>query len=95
MTDHLELTVDTMGAAGDGTARTPDGLVFLPQTLPGERVRATRTGKRGDAVAARAETWLSESPDRVAPPCAHFPACGGWWSRPRSRSGNDGRIRLR
>ena len=78
MSDLLELTVEQMGAAGDGTARFDDGgLVFLPQTLPGEVVRARVTGKRGDARVAQAEGWLAESPDRVTPPCIHFPTCGG------------------
>ena len=77
MSDLLELTVDQMGAAGDGTARHDGGPVFLPQTLPGEVVRARIIGKRGEARVAQAEGWLTESPDRVAPPCVHFPTCGG------------------
>jgi 23S rRNA (uracil1939-C5)-methyltransferase len=77
MSDSLELTVESMGAAGDGVARAAEGMVFLPQTLPGERVRARLTGKRGDGKLAEATAWLAESPDRVAPPCVHFPACGG------------------
>jgi 23S rRNA (uracil1939-C5)-methyltransferase len=68
----LELLVDAMGAAGDGVAQAAGGPVFLPQTLPGERVRARLSGKRGEV-----EAWLAESPERVAPPCRHFPACGG------------------
>ncbi len=68
----MELLVDAMGAAGDGVAQAAGGPVFLPQTLPGERVRARLSGKRGEV-----EAWLAESPERVAPPCRHFPACGG------------------
>jgi len=40
-------------------------------------VRASLAGKRGDALAAEAETLLVASPDRVAPPCPHFATCGG------------------
>ncbi|MBL6456219.1 class I SAM-dependent RNA methyltransferase [Belnapia sp. T6] len=68
----MELVVEAVGAAGDGIARHAGGQVFLPQTLPGERVRARTGGKR-----AEVEAWLEESPERVAPPCRHFPACGG------------------
>ncbi|WP_236552548.1 class I SAM-dependent RNA methyltransferase [Belnapia sp. F-4-1] len=68
----MELLIDSMGAAGDGVAQAAGGPVFLPQTLPGERVRARLSGKR-----AEVEAWLEESPARVAPPCRHFPACGG------------------
>ena len=68
----MDLLIDSMGAAGDGVAQAADGPVFLPRTLPGERVRARLAGKRGEV-----EAWLAESPERVAPPCRHFPACGG------------------
>jgi len=70
--DLHELTVAAIGAAGDGVARSPGGTVFLPRTLPGETVQARLTGPRGEA-----ETWLTESPDRVTPPCPHFGLCGG------------------
>ncbi|RYH14115.1 MAG: TRAM domain-containing protein, partial [Alphaproteobacteria bacterium] len=73
----LELTVEQMGAAGDGIARFEGGQVFLPQALPGEVVHARLTGKRGEAKVAQVESWLTESPDRVTPPCTHFPVCGG------------------
>lgn len=77
MSDLLELTVESMGAAGDGLARTAEGAVFLPQTLPSETVRARLGGKRGDGRLGEVAAWLAESPDRVAPPCRHFPRCGG------------------
>ena len=63
--------------AGDGIARLDGKTVFLPGTLPGERVRANLVGKRGDALLAEAEAVLAPSPDRVAPPCPHFATCGG------------------
>lgn len=51
-----------MGHAGDGV--TADGR-FVPGALPGERV-ALPDGR-----------LLTRSPDRIAPPCVHFGACGG------------------
>lgn len=77
MTETLELTVEDLGAAGDGIARLDGRTVFLPATLPGERVRARLTGRRGDALTAEAESILAASPERVAPACPHFPHCGG------------------
>jgi 23S rRNA (uracil1939-C5)-methyltransferase len=64
-----ELLIETVGAQGDGVAAGP---VFVPLTLPGERVMALVEGDRGEL-----ETVLRPSPDRVAPPCPHFGACGG------------------
>nr|WP_246329359.1 RNA methyltransferase [Chthonobacter rhizosphaerae] len=46
--------------------------VFVPYTLPGERVRATFAGDRADSVEI-----LTPSPDRADPPCPHFGVCGG------------------
>ncbi|MBK1658657.1 class I SAM-dependent RNA methyltransferase [Paracraurococcus ruber] len=72
-----DLTIEDLGAAGDGIARLDGRTVFVPGALPGERVRAELTGKRGDAAVAAVEAVLTPSPDRVTPPCPHFPACGG------------------
>lgn len=63
-----ELTIDAVGAQGDGLA---EGL-FVPLTLPGERILADFEGERGRLIEV-----LSPSPDRVVPPCPHFGVCGG------------------
>lgn len=63
----MDLTIDHVGTAGDGVARAGDRSVYAPFTLPGEIVRETEAGF--EVVAA--------SPDRIAPACAHFGACGG------------------
>jgi 23S rRNA (uracil1939-C5)-methyltransferase len=66
---EAELLIEAMGAQGDGVAAGP---VYVPMTLPGERVRAMVAGDRGEL-----EALLAPSPQRVAPPCPHFSACGG------------------
>jgi 23S rRNA (uracil1939-C5)-methyltransferase len=68
----LELTIDRLGAQGDGVAQTPDGPVYVPFTLPGERVRIEASGDRGTL-----DEVLEPSPLRAAPPCPHFGRCGG------------------
>lgn len=64
-----DLTIDRIGAQGDGL--TGDHL-YLPLTLPGERVRARVNGGRAEAIER-----LTDSPDRIAPICPHFGDCGG------------------
>ncbi|MFN3585227.1 class I SAM-dependent RNA methyltransferase [Phenylobacterium sp.] len=65
----VELAIESMGGEGDGVAAGP---VFVPFTLPGERVRAQGGGERRELLEV-----LSASPERVEPPCPHFQACGG------------------
>ncbi len=65
----LDVLIDSVGSQGDGVAAGP---IFVPLSLPGERVRAMVHKDRGEL-----EAVLIASPDRVAPPCPHFGACGG------------------
>ena len=44
------LTIDRVGAHGDGVARGEDGPVFVPFTLPGERVNCAVKGSDGTAM---------------------------------------------
>jgi 23S rRNA (uracil1939-C5)-methyltransferase len=67
-----------VGAEGDGIATAPDGArLYIPNTLPGERVTAEPQQKRGDGWFAPLAEILQASEARVPPPCAHFGACGG------------------
>jgi 23S rRNA (uracil1939-C5)-methyltransferase len=66
------VTIDSIGHHGDGIALGPAGPVYVPFTLPGERVAIERHGERG-----RLLDILEPSAERVEPPCPHFGACGG------------------
>jgi len=67
-----ELTIDRLGHHGDGVGGGPDGAVFVPMALPGERVAGEVEGDRMDGAKI-----LSPSPERVRPPCPHYRQCGG------------------
>ena len=60
----VELTIERLGAQGDGVAPGP---VYVPFALPGERVRFD-----GEALEI-----LAPAPARVTPVCRHFGDCGG------------------
>ena len=51
--------------------------MFVPFTLPGERVRVRPESARSEGVSASPMELLEVSPDRVEPPCPHFMTCGG------------------
>ncbi|AVO37865.1 class I SAM-dependent RNA methyltransferase [Pukyongiella litopenaei] len=65
----VTVDIDRLGHQGDGIAAGP---VFVPRTLPGERVSGDPDGK-----ALRDVRIERPSPDRVRAPCPHYDACGG------------------
>ncbi len=70
---ELTITIDHVGALGDGVAEGPNGRLHVPFTAPGDRVRVTSEAKGKAQVLA----LLEPGPDRVTPPCRHFGRCGG------------------
>lgn len=73
----VEVTIEALGARGDGVASHDGKRLFVPFALPGERVSARVLGPRGDGVAAELVEVLVPSPDRVQAKCPHFGRCGG------------------
>jgi 23S rRNA (uracil1939-C5)-methyltransferase len=67
-----EVLIDSLGQHGDGIAEIGLERVFVPFTLPGERVEIAREGERGTLL-----TVLERSADRVEPICPYFGSCGG------------------
>jgi 23S rRNA (uracil1939-C5)-methyltransferase len=67
-----ELTVETVGAQGDGVALTGGRKVFIPFTLPDDTISVLITGTKGEVIAIH-----SPSSDRIPPVCKHFGVCGG------------------
>ena len=72
MGDTQAIDIARLGAQGDGIADTASGPVFVPYSLPGERVQADLRGERARLIAV-----IEASPERIAPVCRHFTHCGG------------------
>jgi 23S rRNA (uracil1939-C5)-methyltransferase len=66
------LTIDRLGARGEGVAQSPDGLISVPYALAGETIAAKVDGSWG-----RLAEVLTCSPHRIAPFCRYFAHCGG------------------
>ncbi len=73
----VELTIEQLGARGDGMGRLGEDAVFVPFTVAGDRVLARIEGRRGDGLAAALVEVLEPGPGRDEPPCPHFGRCGG------------------
>ena len=73
----VELTIDQVGARGDGIAALDGEAVFVPGTVAGDRVLARIEGRRGDGLIAALVEVLVPAEARAEPPCPHFGRCGG------------------
>jgi 23S rRNA (uracil1939-C5)-methyltransferase len=73
----VELTIEAIGARGDGIGHAAGRPVYVPLTIPGDRVRVDLERPRGDGFAGRIIDMLAEGPGRVPAPCPQFGRCGG------------------
>ena len=69
----IEVEVTRIGSKGDGIADGPEGPVYLPYTVPGDRLSLKVGGSGAPEVIDR----LSDGPHRQSPSCPHFGLCGG------------------
>jgi 23S rRNA (uracil1939-C5)-methyltransferase len=70
-----QLVIDHVGHRGDGIAFTGGHTVFVPYTLSGETVETGAVA--GHPARRRLLRVESPSPERIAPFCRYFGACGG------------------
>lgn len=73
----VELDILTIGARGDGLAKFDGEQVFVPLTLPGDRVVARLEGRRADGFTAGMTELVTPGPSRREAPCPLFGQCGG------------------
>jgi 23S rRNA (uracil1939-C5)-methyltransferase len=67
----VEVEIAALGGQGDGMSA--DGALFVPYTLPGDRVAARRIGPHH----ALPVEWRVRASGHAVPACAHFGTCGG------------------
>lgn len=75
--EPTDAIVDGFTHGGEGVVRIEGKAVFVPGTIPGERVRVRVVDDRKRWARAELVEVLEPSPDRVDPPCPYVPACGG------------------
>jgi 23S rRNA (uracil1939-C5)-methyltransferase len=76
-TEPVAADIESLSHDGRGVTHIDGKAVFVPATLPGERVlfRYTRRARRHDEGVLL--EVLTPAPQRVEPRCAHFGVCGG------------------
>lgn len=73
----VTVQVDDLTSSGEGVGRYEGFAIFLPGTLPGEEVKARVISLQKNYARALVEEVVRPSPNRAAPACSAYPACGG------------------
>lgn len=72
------MEIESLAFGGDGVGRRADGkVVFVPLTVPGDRVDVRITEERARYCRGELLAVLAPAPDRRRPPCDLFGRCGG------------------
>jgi 23S rRNA (uracil1939-C5)-methyltransferase len=75
--DSLLLQIEKPIYGGAFLARDEGKAVFVPLVLPGEQARVRVVEERRGYASAEVEELVARAPERIAPGCSHFGACGG------------------
>jgi len=75
-TSHL-VQIEKPIYGGAFLTRVEGKAVFVPLVLPGEQVRVRVVEEKRGYATAEVEEIVTAGPERVAPACRHFGACGG------------------
>lgn len=74
---EIELTIENLSNQGHGVGRIDNWVVFVPYTLPGERVKARIYRNEKNCSHADLVEVLEAAPQRVKPLCPVYGYCGG------------------
>lgn len=75
--EPIEVTIERIVGDGKGIGFHDGQTVFVPETVPGDRIMAKVRSHRGKVMQAQILEILEPSPQRVEAPCPYFPVCGG------------------
>jgi 23S rRNA (uracil1939-C5)-methyltransferase len=73
----LEIIITDLSDRGDGIGRWQERVVFVPATVPGDRVRVRLMHVKAQYAYGKLVDVLEPSPDRVRPACIVADKCGG------------------
>ncbi|WP_045053739.1 23S rRNA (uracil(1939)-C(5))-methyltransferase RlmD [Aliterella atlantica] len=73
----IELDINDLSDSGDGVGRYNDRVVFVPDTVPGDRILARLVRVKAQYAHAKIQEILVPSPHRIRPSCIVADKCGG------------------
>lgn len=73
----VELEICDLSDAGEGVGRVAGRVVFVPDTVPGDRVLARLARVKPQYARAKLHQLLHPSPERIRPRCIVADKCGG------------------
>lgn len=73
----MQCIIEGISHNGEGVARIDGKAVFVPFTIPGEKVSVEIIEEKSRYSRAKLIDVIEPSPDRVAPICPHYYYCGG------------------
>lgn len=73
----LNVDVVDLSDRGDGVARWGDRVIFIPDTVPGDRLQVRLTHVKPQYAHAKLVELLTPSPQRIRPRCIVADKCGG------------------
>jgi len=75
--ETISVTIDRLGAQGDGIGEYEGVPVYVPFALPGERVTVSVSEKKRGGLYTQLVSVNQPSASRREPECKHFGSCGG------------------
>lgn len=75
--ETLEVAIEKIVPGGAGLAFAENLTVFVPLSVPGDRLHVRIQQIKGKTAFAEIESVIEPSPLRIEPPCPYFGACGG------------------
>lgn len=73
----VEIAISDLTDTGDGVGRSDGRVVFVPDTVPGDRVTVRLLRVKPGYAYAKVQQVIESSPDRVRPSCIVADKCGG------------------
>jgi 23S rRNA (uracil1939-C5)-methyltransferase len=75
--DIVEIAITDISEGGEGVGRVEDRVVFIPDTVTGDRITARLTNVKRQYAHGKLLEIITASPHRVRPSCIVADKCGG------------------